>query len=126
VLAALLAIFLAIQWRRGRLTSSDKLLRLSGWTVVLPLLANSFGWIFTETARQPWLVYGWLRTDDGVSSNVGAGLVLTTLVLFTAVYGALGVICFRLVRHYAQLGPEATTPPGTGAAPTDEPVMSLV
>ena len=126
VLAALIAIFLAIQWRRGKLTSSDKLLRLSVWTVALPLLANSFGWIFTETARQPWLVYGWLTTKDGVSTNVGAGFVFTTLVLFTAVYGVLGVICFRLVRHYAKLGPAASTPPATGAASTDEPVMSLV
>src|SRR5439155_9783326 len=86
VLAALIAVFLAIQWRRGKLTASDRLLRLATWTVALPLAANSAGWLFTETARQPWLVYGLLRTSDGVSTNVGSGLVLTTLVLFTAIY----------------------------------------
>ena len=126
VLAALIAVFLAIQWRRGKLLASDRLLRLSVWTVALPLLANSFGWLFTETARQPWLVYGLLRTKDGVSTNVGSGFVFTTLVMFTLLYGVLGVICFRFVRHYATAGPEAPTAPPTGQQPTDEPVLSLV
>jgi cytochrome bd ubiquinol oxidase subunit I len=126
VLAALIAIFLAIQWRRGKLAASDKLLRVAIWTVALPLAANSAGWLFTEMARQPWLVYGLLRTKDGVSTNVGTGFTFTTLVLFTALYGVLGVICFRMVRHYAKAGPDAAAPP-TGQPPaTDEPVMSLV
>jgi cytochrome d ubiquinol oxidase subunit I len=125
VLAALIGLFFAIQWRRGKLTRSDRLLRVATWTVALPLLANTAGWLFTETARQPWLVYGYLTTSDGVSTNVGSGLVLTTLVLFTAVYGVLGVICFRIVRRIAMAGPDASAPP-TAAESSDEPVMSLV
>jgi cytochrome bd ubiquinol oxidase subunit I len=125
-LAALIAIFLAIQWRRGKLAASDKLLRVAVWTVALPLLANSTGWLFTETARQPWLVYGLLKTQDGVSTNVGTGFVLTTLILFTALYGVLGIICFRMVRRFALAGPEPTLPPPTGQQNADEPVMSLV
>jgi cytochrome bd ubiquinol oxidase subunit I len=125
VLAALIAVFLAVQWRRGKLTSSDKLLRVATWTVALPLLANSTGWLFTETARQPWLVYGYLTTADGVSTNVGTGFTLTTLVLFTALYGVLGVICFRIVRRLAMAGPDQSAPP-TATESTDEPVMSLV
>jgi cytochrome d ubiquinol oxidase subunit I len=125
VLAALIAVFLAIQWWRGKLTSSDRLLRVATWTVALPLLANSAGWLFTETARQPWLVYGFLKTQDGVSTNVGTGFVFTTLVLFTALYGVLGIICFRIVRRIARSGPEQEAPP-TAPEATDEPVMSLV
>ncbi len=125
VLAALLAMWMAIQWKRGRLTESPRLLRAATWVVGLPLLANSAGWLFTETARQPWLVYGLLRTRDGVSTNVGSGFVLTTLVLFTVLYGVLGVICFRIVRRIARAGPDVAAPPTAADAP-DEPVMSLV
>jgi cytochrome d ubiquinol oxidase subunit I len=127
VLAALLAVAMAIQWRRKRLTASPRLLRVAVWVVGLPLLANTFGWLFTETARQPWVVYGLLRTRDGVSTNVGAGFTLTTLILFTALYGVLGIICFRMVRRIAKAGPDLPTPPGAprGAEP-DEPVLSLV
>ena len=126
VLAALIAIFLAIQWRRGKLTSSDKLLRVAVWTVALPLLANSAGWLFTETARQPWLVYGLLKTQNGVSTNVGTGFVFTTLVLFTVLYGVLGIICFRMVRRFALAGPDQAAPPNAGQETADEPVLSLV
>ena len=126
ILAALLAIFLAIQWRRGKLTTSPRLLRIATWTVALPLAANSAGWLFTETARQPWLVYGLLKTKSGVSTNVGSGMVLTTLILFTLLYGVLGVICFRLVRRIARAGPELPSAPPTDVAPSDEPVLSLV
>ena len=125
VLAALLAMWLALQWRRGRLAESSRTLRVATWIVALPLLANSAGWIFTETARQPWLVYGLLRTKDGVSTNVGTGFVFTTLVLFTLLYGVLGVICFRIVRRIAKAGPDgpATPPAVDQAEPT---VLSLV
>ncbi len=127
VLAGLIGLAVAVQWRRGKLTSSPRLLRIATWTVLLPLLANSAGWLFTETARQPWLVYGWLKTSDGVSTNVSAGVVLGSLVMFTALYGVLGVICFRMVRRIAVAGPEL--PPATGAEagdPAGEPVLSLV
>jgi len=126
VLAGLLALALAWQWRRGKLESSTRLLRIATWTVALPLAANSTGWLFTETARQPWLVYGLLRTSDGVSPGVGNGFVLATLIGFTALYGVLGVICFRLVRRIAIAGPDPAEalPPDPG--PIDEHQLSLV
>jgi cytochrome d ubiquinol oxidase subunit I len=126
VVAALLALLLLVQWRRGRLDGSPRLLRLATWTVGLPLLANTFGWLFTETARQPWLVYGLLQTKDGVSTNVGTGFTFTTLVLFTLVYGVLGVICFRIVRRIAKAGPDAAVPGAGGDETPVEPVLSLV
>jgi cytochrome d ubiquinol oxidase subunit I len=61
----------------------------------LPLLSNSFGWIFTETARQPWVVFGLFKTANGVSPTVTAGEVLFTMIVFTALYGILAVIEFN-------------------------------
>ena len=125
ILAALIAAALAVQWRRGRLLTSDRLLRVATWTIALPLLANTAGWLFTETARQPWVVYGLLRTQDAVSPNVGTGFVAATFIGFTALYGVLGVICFRITRRIAQAGPSTG---GGEALPTDSPddALSLV
>jgi cytochrome d ubiquinol oxidase subunit I len=72
----------------------------------LPLLSNSFGWIFTETARQPWVVFGLFKTADGVSPTVTAGEVLFTMILFTALYGILAVIEFKLFIQAIKFGPE--------------------
>jgi cytochrome bd ubiquinol oxidase subunit I len=71
----------------------------------LPLLANSFGWIFTETARQPWAVFGLIRTADGVSTVVSAGAVLFTMIAFTLLYGVLAVIEVGLILKTIQIGP---------------------
>ncbi len=124
VLAGLIALGVLVQWRRGKLTSSPRLLRVATWTVALPLLANSAGWLFTETARQPWLVYGLLKTSDGVSPNVSTGMVATSLVLFTALYGVLGIVCFRIVRRIAMDGPAQPMPPSDDSG--DAELLSLV
>ncbi len=118
VLGALIAAAMAVQWRRGRMQSSQKLLRIATWSVLLPLLANTAGWLFTETARQPWVVFGLLKTQDAVSPNVGTGFVAFSLVGFTALYGVLGVICFRISKRIAQAGPEPQAPHDPG--PTDD------
>jgi cytochrome d ubiquinol oxidase subunit I len=72
----------------------------------LPILANSFGWIFTETARQPWVVFGLFKTANGVSPTVTSGEVLFTMIVFTILYGALAVIEFKLMIRAIQVGPE--------------------
>ncbi|WP_007515467.1 MULTISPECIES: cytochrome ubiquinol oxidase subunit I [Pseudofrankia] len=70
------------------------------WGTALPYLANSAGWIFTEMGRQPWLVFGLLRTADGVSPGVSTAMALVTVIGFTALYGALAVVALRLfLRH---------------------------
>ena len=71
----------------------------------LPFAANSVGWIFTEMGRQPWLVFGVLRTADGVSPSVGTASVLTSLIVFTLLYGALAVIDGVLMVRYVKAGP---------------------
>lgn len=77
-----------------------------------PFLAASFGWIFTEMGRQPWVVAPnptgvdmvWLQTQFGVSSSVSAGEILTSLITLTVVYGVLAVFWFRLMVRYAREG----------------------
>ncbi len=71
----------------------------------LPLLANSFGWIFTETARQPWAVFGLIKTAAGVSTVVSAGAVLFTMIAFTALYGVLAFIEVGLILKTIHIGP---------------------
>ncbi len=73
-------------------------------SIALPYIANSTGWIFTEMARQPWIVFGVLRTEDAVSPTVGAGAILFSLILFTLVYGALMVADIYLLKKYAVAG----------------------
>ena len=57
--------------------------------MALPYIASTFGWILTESARQPWIVYGLQKVQDAVSPNVTAGDVLFSLILFTVLLGAL-------------------------------------
>jgi cytochrome d ubiquinol oxidase subunit I len=59
----------------------------------------------TELGRQPWIVFGLMKTEAGVSSTVTAGMVLISLVLFTLVYGALMVADIYLLNKYARGGP---------------------
>ena len=71
----------------------------------IPLLAISFGWIFTETARQPWAVFGLIKTADGVSAVVSAGAVLFTMIVFTLLYGVLAFIEVGLTLKVIKNGP---------------------
>ena len=71
----------------------------------IPLAANSFGWIFTETARQPWAVFGLIKTADGVSAVVSAGAVLFTMIVFTLLYGVLAFIEVGLTLRVIKMGP---------------------
>ena len=71
----------------------------------IPLLSISFGWIFTETARQPWAVFGLIKTADGVSAVVSAGAVLFTMIVFTLLYGVLAFIEVGLTLRVIKMGP---------------------
>ncbi len=109
-----MAIALAVLWRL-RNGDPDSETRIEGhrlWglagvvVLFLPLLGNSFGWIFTEMGRQPWLVAGLMTTRTGVSPGVGVGSVLTSLVVFTLLYGALAVAEVGLSLRYGRAGAE--------------------
>jgi len=102
--------------------------RLLLWAVLvlpfLPLAANTFGWLFTEMARQPWLVFGQLKTSQGVSAN-SAGEVLASVIVLTLLYGGLAVIEGGLMYKYARAGlPEEKTSPPAGEG--EEAPLALV
>ncbi len=77
------------------------------WAAPLPLLSSLVGWLFTEMARQPWIVFGLMLTEDGVSPTVTGLEVLISLVAFTLVYGILAVVEFKLIVKAAQEGPHS-------------------
>lgn len=79
------------------------------WTMAFPLIANSWGWIFTEMGRQPWVVYGVLRTRDAVSPGVSQGEVLTSMLVFTLLYAVLAVVEVKLLVKYIKAGPPELT-----------------
>ena len=73
---------------------------------LLPLFGNSFGWIFTETGRQPWLVNGLMTTAFGVSPSVSVAQIWTSMTVFTLLYAVLAVVEVRLFLRYVAHGAE--------------------
>jgi len=63
----------------------------------------------TEVGRQPWIVYGLMKTSDATSKAVGSSQVLISLIAFTLVYGTLGVVDILLLKKYAKRGPDTGT-----------------
>jgi len=128
VLAALWALWVT---RRGRLAHVGEQwpARAGGrwfvWsaaaTPLLPIAANLFGWIFTETGRQPWLVFGLMRTADGVSPGTTAAEVAISLTGFAVLYAVLAVIEARLMLRAVREGLAlASHAPGDTGTVADE------
>ena len=76
-----------------------------------PYIANTAGWLTAELGRQPWLVYGLLRTSEGFSKNVSAGNGLFTLLGFMGLYTVLAIMFLFLVHREIDHGPEASAIP---------------
>jgi len=93
---------------RNRLTESPGLLKLMVLSIPLPYVAAEAGWVLAEVGRQPWIVYGLMRTSDAVSPIAGSQ-ALTSLVAFIVVYGLLGCLGFYLMAKHAMKGPEPVT-----------------
>jgi cytochrome d ubiquinol oxidase subunit I len=104
-IGALFALLALWQMRRGGTPSGKWFAPAMISLPFLPLLANSFGWIFTETARQPWAVFGLIKTANGVSAVVSAGAVLFTMIVFTLLYGVLAFIEVGLTLKVIKNGP---------------------
>ncbi|MFP4312550.1 MAG: cytochrome ubiquinol oxidase subunit I, partial [Nitriliruptoraceae bacterium] len=90
-------------------------LRALPWAMALPFIANTAGWVLTEMGRQPWVAYGLLRTEDGVSPAVSTLEVVLTLSGFTLVYGVLMVVTIGLLKRHIEAGP-----PGAEEGEVDE------
>lgn len=92
-------------WRkRDRIEEYPRFLKLLPWLIPLPYLANQLGWTIAELGRQPWIVYGIMRTKDAVSP-ISTVQVATSLVAFFLVYALLGAADFYLLAKFARKGP---------------------
>jgi cytochrome d ubiquinol oxidase subunit I len=123
VMVGLGTIFIAVMglsalllWR-GKLYDSRWMLWMLMLSVPLPYIANTAGWMTAELGRQPWLIYGLMRTVHGISPRVVAGNAMFTLIGFMGLYTVLGILWLFLVYREIELGPEpGTRPLGEDAA----------
>ncbi len=99
LLLAFYALFLVLT---KRLPKADRFLRWMPYAIALPIIGTSTGWIFTEVARQPWIVFGIMRTEDAASPNVSVNMLLTSLIVYTLLYGVLIVVDIYLLAKYAK------------------------
>ena len=114
--------------RRGLLERRRWFLRAAIAGAFLPPLANLTGWIFTEMGRQPWIVYGLLKTNEARSPLVGSATILLSLVGYTLLYGVLALVGGRLFLREIANGPQSQPveepPEDAGAAPRPDLVLA--
>jgi cytochrome d ubiquinol oxidase subunit I len=108
-----LGLFLSL---RDQLAAMPRFLKILPYAMLLPYIANSAGWIMTEMGRQPWIVFGLLRTEDAASPNVSAGMVALSLVIFVVIYGVLMAADLYLLAKFGKAGPAAVEAESVPAA----------
>jgi cytochrome d ubiquinol oxidase subunit I len=104
IAVTVLAVFML--WR-GKLYGSPGMLWVLMLCVPLPYIANTAGWMTAELGRQPWVIYGLMRTAHGASPRVGAGNAWFTLIGFMGLYTVLGILWIFLVYREIEDGPES-------------------
>ena len=105
-------VLAALLLRSGKLFSARWMLWILLLALPFPYIANTAGWITAEAGRQPWLVYGLMRTADGYSKTVSAGSGMFTLLGFLGMYTVLAILFLFLVRREIELGPGAQVSSG--------------
>jgi cytochrome d ubiquinol oxidase subunit I len=107
LLGGVLLLLAVWAWlRRNDFTGSPLLAKILVWAIPVPYIAIMAGWMVAEVGRQPWIVYGLMRTGEAVSP-VPASSVMLSLLAFIAVYAFLGVLDIWLLAKYARKGPDA-------------------
>jgi cytochrome d ubiquinol oxidase subunit I len=115
IMVGLGTIFIAIMvlsaWKlwRGTLFASRGMLWVLMLSIPFPYIANTAGWITAEVGRQPWLIYGLMRTDAGTSAQVSSGNTWFTLIGFMGMYTVLSILFLFLVYRAVGRGPEASS-----------------
>jgi len=105
-LGTLFPLLTIIGWfKRKRLVESPGYLKVMLFAIPLPYIAIELGWVLAEVGRQPWIVYGLMKTSDAASPVAGSQ-VLISLIAFILVYGLLGAVGFYLITKTAKNGPE--------------------
>jgi cytochrome bd ubiquinol oxidase subunit I len=106
-LGCVFILLTAIGWfKRNKLLESPTYLKIMLYSIPLPYLAVQLGWLLTEIGRQPWIVYGLIRTSDAVSP-IATSQVAISLIGFVVVYSLLGIAGFSLIAKYAIKGPDS-------------------
>ena len=100
-----LTLFASFSWWHGKLFDNKLLLWIFVFAALLPQIANQVGWFAAEMGRQPWVVYGLLRTSEAFSQSVTANQILFSLVLFFLVYALLFVLFVYLLDRKIKHGP---------------------
>jgi cytochrome d ubiquinol oxidase subunit I len=108
LLAALYALWALWAYRGDRRPAGRWAARMGIIVPLLPLIAISFGWIFTEIGRQPWIVFGLMPTAAGVSTVVSAGEVWVSMIGYTLLYAVLAVVEVGLIIRTVRQGPPET------------------
>jgi cytochrome bd ubiquinol oxidase subunit I len=91
---------------KKKLYENKKYLKVMAWSIPLPIIACQLGWIAAEVGRQPWIVYGLLRTKDAASVTVPAEQILISLILFGIIYLLLGALYLYILIKEIKHGPE--------------------
>jgi cytochrome d ubiquinol oxidase subunit I len=104
VFIAIMVVAAFLLWR-GKLFSTRWMLWILLLALPFPYIANTAGWMTAELGRQPWLVYGLMRTAEGYSKTVSAGNVMFTLLGFLGMYTVLGILFLFLVQREIDRGP---------------------
>ncbi|WP_418509989.1 cytochrome ubiquinol oxidase subunit I [Corallibacter sp.] len=107
-----LTLYASYLWWRGKLFDKKWLLKIFAFSVLLPQIANQVGWFAAEMGRQPWVVYGHLKTSEAFSQEVSANQILFSLILFFVVYTILFLLFLYSLNKKIKHGPynEAENP----------------
>ncbi|MGZ0015130.1 cytochrome ubiquinol oxidase subunit I [Yeosuana sp. AK3] len=100
-----LTFYACFLWWKGRLFDKKWLMWLFSFSVILPQIANQAGWFAAEMGRQPWIVYGHLRTSEGFSQEVSANQIIFSLIMFTVVYSLLLLLFLYSLNKKIKHGP---------------------
>jgi cytochrome d ubiquinol oxidase subunit I len=92
--------------RKPNLEDYGLFLKIMLFSLPVPYVAGQLGWIVAEVGRQPWIVYGVLKTADGVSRSISTAQIVASLLGFTLFYGSLGVLDVYLLTKFAKKGPD--------------------
>jgi cytochrome d ubiquinol oxidase subunit I len=100
-----LTFYASFLWWKGKLFENKWLMWIFSFSVILPQIANQAGWFAAEMGRQPWIVYGHLRTSQGFSQEVSANQIIFSLVMFTVIYSLLLVLFLYSLNKKIKHGP---------------------
>jgi cytochrome d ubiquinol oxidase subunit I len=112
---ALTALAGFYRWR-GTLFQKRWLMGVFVLVIPLPYLANQVGWVAAEVGRQPWIVYGQLRTSDALSKAVSAQQTLGSIIMFVLIYSLLFAVFLYVLNDKIHHGPDPVSPPGPTTA----------